>query len=282
MTDVATHRLEANGVEICFDEAGQGDRPFVLIHGFTGHRKDFEFQLPALAERGRTIAPSLRGHGDSERTGDAASYTLDALAADMVDLLDRLGVGRFDLLGHSMGGLVAQRIVLGHPERVASLVLMDTAGRAMSWFPRQLFTLGGGIARSKGMVAFQKILRARLEQDPERAASDRRVEAELGEGYWKRHLRRISAMDPFCFEPLGLALCEHASWLDRLGDVRCPTLVMVGAEDTNFLEPANELARAIPGARQVVVPGAGHQPQIENAGFWRSVVTAYLAEVRGG
>ncbi|MGH7286868.1 MAG: alpha/beta fold hydrolase, partial [Myxococcota bacterium] len=96
-----------NGIELAYEERGRGTRPLVLVHGFTGFRGDFATQLEALAGHGRVLAPDLRGHGESGRSGDPAHYTLAGLAADLLGFLDALGVERCDLLGHSMGGMLA-------------------------------------------------------------------------------------------------------------------------------------------------------------------------------
>src|SRR5215510_12872109 len=96
--------LTINGVQLTYEDVGQGGRPFVLVHGFTGFRDDFREQLPALTQFGRTIIYDHRGHGDSTRTGDAASYSFAQLVDDLRGVLDGLDVARCDLLGHSMGG----------------------------------------------------------------------------------------------------------------------------------------------------------------------------------
>src|SRR6478735_8260574 len=119
-----------NGAELVYEDVGEGTRPFVLVHGLTGFRDDFRERMAALAELGRTIIYDHRGHGDSTNTGDPTSYSFAQLVDDLAGLLDALGVPTCDLLGHSMGGMIALRFVLAHPERVASLVLMDTAARA--------------------------------------------------------------------------------------------------------------------------------------------------------
>lgn len=107
-------RVRVNGIEIAFEEHGAGTRPLVLLHGFTGFRQDFATQVDALAKRGRVIAPDLRGHGDSGHA-EPARYTLRHLQQDLVELLDALDIGSCDLLGHSMGGMVALRAVLAAP-----------------------------------------------------------------------------------------------------------------------------------------------------------------------
>ena len=276
-----TRRIDADGVDVVWDEQGEGGRPLVLVHGFTGSRKDFAPLLPDVADLGRTLAPALRGHADGYHASDPAAYSLDAAAADLVAWLDALGIERFDLLGHSMGGFVVERLVLAHAERVASLVLMDTAGRAMSWMDAAIFDVGGKIAVERGVEALHAILRERAGDDPTRSVADRRLEAEWGaDRFWAWRRERLLGMDPHALAPFGRALAEHPDWLERLGAVACPTLVVVGEHDTPFLPCARELADAIPGARHRVIPEAGHQPQLESPGPFTAALREHLTAAR--
>ncbi|CAG1000164.1 3-oxoadipate enol-lactonase [Myxococcaceae bacterium] len=269
-----------NGIEIRYDEAGSGERPFVLVHGFTGCRDDFSGQLPGLATLGRTLAPDQRGHGESTNTGERSSYHLAQLVDDLAAFLDATGVERCDLLGHSMGGMVALRFALAHPDRVLSLVAMDTAPAPLGHVPREMFEKGGEIARAAGMEKLHQILRERAAENPARTPADRRLEKEWGERYWQRHRMRLTSMDPEAFVALGIALSEQESLVERLGEIRCPTLVMVGAEDAAFLDPANVMERAIPNARRITIPNAGHSPQIETPAAWFEAIRAHLERVR--
>ncbi len=100
----------------------------MLVHGFTGAKEDFGDFLAPLAERGwHVVAPDLRGHGASGKPDDESAYTLATFAGDLFALADSLGWSRFTLLGHSMGGMIAQHMLLGAPDRIEALILMDTA-----------------------------------------------------------------------------------------------------------------------------------------------------------
>ena len=253
----------------------------MLVHGLTGFRDDFRERLPALAALGRTIIYDHRGHGDSTNTGDAASYTFDQLVADLDALLDARGVRQCDLLGHSMGGMVALRFALAQPRRVASLILMDTAARAPDRMPRAPFAAAGAIARSDGMATLIALLRARAEMETDRPAAERRLEAEWGtDAYWERRRRRFTAMDPEAFAAMTLELVDQPPLTDRLGEIRCPTTILVGEEDAGFLAPSDEMAAAIAGAELVRIPDAAHSPQIENPTAWLAAIEAHLRRVR--
>jgi|SRR5215470_4369556 len=272
--------LTVNGVRLAYEDVGRGTRPFVLLHGLTGVRDDFREQLPALAALGRTILYDHRGHGESEKVGEASAYSFAQLVDDLRALLDALDVPRCDLLGHSMGGMLALQFVLAHPQRVASLVLMDTAARAPDHFPRAPLAAAGAIARSDGMRTLAALLRGRAADDPTRPDAERRMERELGEAYWERRRRRLEAMDPEAFAVLTLELVDGPPLTARLGEITCPTLVMVGDQDAAFWAPSEELAHAIPGAQKVVISGAAHSPQLENPAAWIAAIREHLQRAR--
>src|SRR6266540_2581056 len=104
-----------NGIEIHYREVGEGF-PIVLIHGYTGNSRNWALTAPALAHRFRVISVDLRGHGLSAKP-----------ASDVYELLKNLEVSEYALVGHSMGGMVSQLLILEHPAMVRALVLVDTA-----------------------------------------------------------------------------------------------------------------------------------------------------------
>jgi pimeloyl-ACP methyl ester carboxylesterase len=274
-------RVVVRGLEIEYEQAGRGERPLVLLHGFTGSRDDWCEQLPRLAVLGRTIAIDQRGHGGSTNTGDPATYTLDELVADLAAALSALGVERCDLLGTSMGGMVALRFALAHPERLASLVLMDTSARAVALFPPAIAQRLASVVRSVGMVGLFQGMRQQAAGDRQRAEPMLRLEREMGsEVYWGRVRAKLEAMDPEAFAALGVAVGEQEALVDRLREITCPTLVIVGEQDAGFLEPAAELERGIPAASRVIVPDAFHSPQQENPDAWLEAVSDHLKRVR--
>lgn len=275
-------RAKLGDVEIEWERAGAGDRPFVLVHGFTGSRDDWADVLPALAELGPTITLDQRGHGGSTNPGTPGAYSLEHLVRDLARFFDAVGIERCDLLGHSMGGMVCLRLALAHPARVASLVLMDTAPGPIAAQPRRIFEIGGKIAREQGMAALFAAMRAQTLSDPNRPLAARRAEEAMGPArYWERVRAKIEAMDPEAFATLGPLLTDHEGVEDRLGEIRCPTTVVVGAEDAAFLAPSRALEAGIAGARLVEIPGAAHSPQTENAGPWLVAIRDHLGRARG-
>lgn len=278
-----TRRATVGGLEMEWAEGGAGERPFVLVHGFTGSRDDWADVLGELAGHGHTLAPDQRGHGGTANPGDPAGYTLGQLVADLVGWLDAAGVARCDLLGHSMGGMVAMRLALAHPERIHSLVLMDTSpGPVPGVLPPAVREMAVKVAREAGTGALVPAMRQAAASDPKRAAASRRCEAEMGpERYWERIQRKMDAMDPEAFATLGALLADHDPVTERLATLDCPATVLVGAEDRPFLEPSAIMARTLPDAELVVIPDAAHSPQLENRGAWLDAIAAHLARARG-
>jgi len=275
-------RAKLGGIEIEWERTGSGDRPFVLVHGYTGSRDDWTDVLPALAELGPTVTLDQRGHGGSTNPGTPEAYSLEQLVLDLSGFLEAMGIERCDLLGHSMGGMVCLRLALAHPERVASLVLMDTAAGPITTGVRKIFEIGGKIAREQGMAALFAAMRAQMTGDPNRPAAARRAEEAMGPArYWERIRAKIEAMDPEAFATLGPLLADHEGAEDRLAEIRCPTTVVVGAEDAAFLVPSRALEAGIPGARRVEIPEAAHSPQIENTEPWLAAIREHLSRARG-
>lgn len=279
MTASRVHRVSARGIEIEVEEAGTGDRPFVLVHGYTGSRDDWLEQIPRLSDLGRTLAIDQRGHGGSTNSGDPDDYRLDKLASDLDAALTALDVPACDLLGHSMGGMVALRFALAHPERVLSLVLMDTVARPFRFIPPALLEPAVALTRSQGMAALAKVLRAGRGM-PRPAAAVSAEEAMGSERWWSRIEAKLLNMDPAAYEGLGGA--HHDGVVDRLGEIACPTLVMVGEQDVVFLGLADELEAGIADARRVTIPDAAHSPQLENPEAWLAAIREHLARARAG
>jgi pimeloyl-ACP methyl ester carboxylesterase len=113
---VNTRMVQVGEVKLAIAEAGLGGRPLLLLHGFTGSKEDFSDWLDPLAELGwHAVAPDHRGHGESSKPKGVGAYSMSILAHDSVALVDTLGWHRYALLGHSMGGYVAQLVALADP-----------------------------------------------------------------------------------------------------------------------------------------------------------------------
>lgn len=141
--------IHLGDVKLSIAEAGAGQRPLLLLHGFTGAKEDFTDWLDPLAGAGwHAVAPDHRGHGTSSKPTSEDDYSFELLADDAGRLVDALGWNRFALLGYSMGGMVAQFIALGVPERIDALVLMDTGHGPVQNLDPQLVEAAVSIVRT--------------------------------------------------------------------------------------------------------------------------------------
>jgi pimeloyl-ACP methyl ester carboxylesterase len=278
MTTKATG-VHLGDVRLAIAEAGIGGRPLMLVHGFTGAKEDFTDFLEPLAERGwHAVAPDLRGHGASDHPADEESYSLDIIAADLLALADALGWGSFVLLGHSMGGMVAQHLLLAQPERVRGLVLMDTTHGPVDWVEADTAALAAAVVREEGIAALMEALKLLRADDPLMTPAFLRL-LEEKPGYSEFCDAKLLASAPAMWLAMASALLTQPDRLDLLAEVDVPTLVIVGEQDTPFVAHGERMAKTIPGARLAIIPDAGHSPQFENPGAWWSALSSFLEDV---
>lgn len=263
-----------DGVGLEVVEQGAGPA-LLLVHGFGGAKEDFDDHVAALAVDHRVILFDHRGHGASDAPETPAAYTLDRLAADTVAVADALDAGRFRLLGHSMGGMVARRVVLAHPERVDALILMDTSPGPVPGMDPEILELGASVAVEQGMSELKVLMDAFAPLDTpayERMLAER-------PGYREFQDRKWSMLSPVMWAALIREIRDQPDQLAVLAQVQCPTLVTVGDQDKPFVGVSRAMAAAIPDAELVVVPDAGHSPQFENATAWFDTLDRFLASV---
>lgn len=257
--------IPVNDVELAVELRGTGD-PLVLLHGFTGSAADWEPVLGGLSTGRQVITVEHRGHGRSTNTGDAATYRFDQLVTDFASVADALALPPFDLLGHSMGGIVAMRYALRHGDRLRSLVLMDTGAAASPPGPSQDWMRGGfGVAADRGLMAVYDLIAPFLGEGDE---ADR-ARAVMRQNY--------ESMDVVAFLTLGEELLTHESVLPQLAGLALPTTVMVGEDDRGLRAESDALAATIPGAVLEVIADAGHSPQADQPAAWLQVVQDHLA-----
>lgn len=270
MTATKMRPASAGGLTFEVLEAGAGGRPLLLVHGFTGAKEDFRDWVAPLAERGwHVVAPDLRGHGGSDHPVGPAAYSFAAFVDDLLGLTDELGWARFVLLGHSMGGMVAQCLTLSHPERVAALVLMDTSHAPIEGRDEHLLefleeTLSGG-----GMEAWLALGEGAVLPPATARLLDQPGQKEFSEA-------KTRASSPDMAVAMLREMFTHHDRLESLGGVRVPTLVLVGEQDEPFLGPSRRMAGAIPGAELAVIADAAHQPQLEAPEAWWKALTTFL------
>lgn len=264
--------------DICLDvaDAGAGGRPIMLIHGFTADKSEVADVLEPLAERGwHAVAPDLRGHGQSDHPTEAGDYSFETMATDVVALADHLGWDRFALVGHSMGGALAQLVALDHPDRLSGLVLVSTFHGPVQGISLELVELGSWVVRESGMTGLAQAMASRRADDPESVAAFERMQ-EARPGYAAQSDRRLESTSPAMWLAMAPLFVTQTDRLDRLRSLDVPTAVVVGGLDATMLGDCLRMADTIPGATLTVIPGAGHVPQLEEPEAWWAALSGFL------
>lgn len=216
--------------------------PVLLLHAAMGAYRRWYGWIPVLARRWTTLSLDLRGHGASAMPGEAQPLTLERLVADVLELLDHLGVARAHVAGLSAGGYVGQRLAIEHPARVATLALFaSTPGLRHS----QAGTWPGKIA-AMGLEAFVR-----------QGVADR-FPANADPGLVDWFCRQTGGNDPAF---IGRFVTHMASrdWEDELHRIACPTLIVApGEEPIGSHEQYERMQARIPDATLVSLPGMPH------------------------
>jgi pimeloyl-ACP methyl ester carboxylesterase len=268
----------SGGVRLALTEAGDGGTPLLLVHGFTGAKEDFTPLLPPLAAAGwHAVTFDHRGHGESEQPPDESAYSLEIMAADVDAVVDEFGWEHFALLGHSMGGMVAQLVALADHSRLDALVLMDTTHGPVHAVDANLVAAGQALVRRGGVEA---LLALSSEGDlPGATPADRALRA-ADPDYAAWCDRKLLSSSSAMVAAMLSEFVDQPDRLTRLGGLDgVPTLVIAGEQDHALLADSERMAETIPGARLAIVAGGGHCPQFEApAEFW-DALAGFLATV---
>jgi pimeloyl-ACP methyl ester carboxylesterase len=235
-----------NGLQLYYEVHGSG-KPLVLLHGgLLTIDLNFGPLLGPLAESRQVIAVELQGHGHTADTSRA--MTIEALAGDVVALLDHLGIAEADLFGFSLGGLVACAVALGAPARVGRLIVASADAH-----------------RPPGRVS------APLDEGRLPTAADFQA--------WRDAYEAI-APDPAHFDEFAAknSAMVHgfAGWTDELRSLQIPTLLIFGDRDFSPLPHVVEMFELLPDAQLAVLPGTTHVGVTRRSSEVLALITPFL------
>lgn len=247
-------QVSAGSVSLRVAQRGQGE-PILYAHGFPLDHSMWQHQLDGCAEFSHGIAPDLRGFGQS-RSNDT-TVTMAQFADDLAALLDSLGIQEpVTFCGLSMGGYIAWEFFERHRARLRRLVLCDTRAVADSAEGAAQRQKLAELVLARGSDLLVAQMTPKLFSEATQHSGSVVVAA-------MQQVIRGTAPQAIAAALRGMA--ERRDFSERLGDIDVPTLVICGAHDA--ISPPAEMrgiAAAIPGARYVEIPDAGHMAPLEN------------------
>ena len=212
-------------------------------------------QIAALSKHHKLILWDMRGHGQSDYPDDPSAYSEALTVGDIATLLDTVGANKAIVCGLSLGGYMSLAFYRAHPERVAALLIIDT---------------GPGFKKDDAREVWNK----RALDTADRFDRDGLEVLKSG----SRERSSVSHRDAsgLARAARGMLTQRDARVIEVLPEIKVPSLVVVGAEDTPFLAASDYMAAKIPGARKVVIPAAGHAVNIDQPQAFIAAVLPFL------
>ncbi|MDH3497144.1 MAG: alpha/beta fold hydrolase [Gemmatimonadota bacterium] len=251
--------------QLYYEDAGAG-AAIVLGHSFLCSGTMWREQVPTLSRTHRVLNVDFRGHG---RSGPIdRPFTIHDAVDDVVAVLDHAGIDSAVWCGLSIGGMVALRAALTRPERVAALILMDTDADADTTLRKLRYRAMGLGVRLAGIRRFLPAIARLMFGTTTRRGNPALVDT------WKTEAAEVHV--PSVLRVLD-ALMRRDSVVERLGDIRVPALILVGAEDRSLPPKLSQRIHArLHDSRLAVIPEAGHLSALEQPARVNAAVLAFL------
>jgi len=246
--------LTRDGVNLHYEVHGAG--PVILLsHGYSSTCEMWRGQIEPLSKTHTLVTWDMRGHGQSDYPEDPEAYSEAATVADMAAILDAVGADKAVIGGLSLGGYMSLAFNRVHPERVTALLIIDTGPGYRNDEARDGWN-------ANALKTAERWERDGLERLAAGSAETRTSKHRNAEGLAKA--------------ARGMLTQRGAGVINSLPTIGVPALVLVGAEDAPFLNAADYMAAKIPGAKKVVIEGAGHAANIDQPGAFNDAVAGFL------
>jgi pimeloyl-ACP methyl ester carboxylesterase len=270
------------GRRLRYVDVGQG-QTLLMVHGVGASWKVWTRTMPALIAEHRLIVVDLPGFGRSEML--QGNWGIDDYASALAGLLDLRGIEDVSAVGHSLGGLVCQRLAVGHPGRVNALVLVSSAGAPVTPWTHRIFTmvsfglvplalvprpvLSGFVRKAMEIRVVRRELLARAVHDPDVAPVE--LASDL-----------MSAVFSSAGTAGAIRAGLRASRHNDLAAIRCPVLVLSGTEDRLIAVGASaQLVRQMPHARHEMWSSVGHHPMWERPDAFVELLQTFVRDAKG-
>jgi 3-oxoadipate enol-lactonase len=257
--------IKANGIQMSYELSGRKDGPIVMLsHSLGSSLVMWNPQKKPLETNFQVLRYDVRGHGKSEAPPGA--YTLDLLGEDAVALLDALGIDNVHWVGLSMGGMIGQSVALSYPRRLKSLALCDTTAAIAPeaqpvWQERIDAVRGKGVESQVNLTMERWFTPSFLKLNPPVLEVIRKeFQATPAKGYLG------------CIEAV-----RKLNYLDRLSEIRIPTLIMVGEDDPGTPVSASEaMHQRINNSKLVIIKSARHLSNVEQPEAFNNNLLTFL------
>ncbi|MDL1910673.1 alpha/beta fold hydrolase [Chloroflexi bacterium CFX6] len=239
-------KISINGIELAYARRGKGT-PLVLLHGYPLDHHIWDDVTPMLEDKFDLILPDLRGFGDS--TTVDAPYAMDDFASDIAGLLDRLGIQKAAIAGHSMGGYVALAFARLYPDRVNGLGLVSSQALADPPDRKEGRYKSAAEVAEKGIGGVVDAMTTKFTTDPRLQEFAR---------------KNMEGQQPAAYIGALKAMAERYDSTSLLASMNYPVVVVHGDADALIpLERAREVRDAVPHAHFLELKGVGHLPMME-------------------
>lgn len=259
--------VTVNGIKLAYEDRGQGDT-VVLLHGYCGSSAYWEIVSPLLAQSYRVIAPDLRGHGGTD--APVGACTIDLMADDVAELLEKLEVEKYTLLGHSMGGYIALSIAERFPERLNGFGLIHSTAFPDSEEAKEKRLQAVSKINTSGITSFVDGLVPGLFAERMRITAQRYVNRAIEIGY---------GTPPHGASGAALAMREREDRRDVLSETKLPVLLIAGENDDIIPQERTFTAEG-DNIAQVVIKDAGHMSMYEAPEELVEAIAGFLIKIR--
>jgi pimeloyl-ACP methyl ester carboxylesterase len=251
-------KLDRDGVAIHYEVAGSGPA-LILTHGYSATAQMWAGQIEPLKDHFTVITWDMRGHGQSDYPDDQAAYSEAATVEDMAALLDTVGAKDAVIGGLSLGGYMSLAFHATYPQRTRALLIIDT---------------GPGYKNDQARDGWNATAIARAERFESQGLPDTsKASAEV-------RLARHRDATGLARAARGMLTQKNARVIESLPNIAVPSVVIVGANDTPFLAASDYMAAKIPGAKKVVIEGAGHSANIDQPEAFNAALVGFLKDAK--
>jgi 2-succinyl-6-hydroxy-2,4-cyclohexadiene-1-carboxylate synthase len=264
-----------DGIRYHIEVDGDGLRPLVLLHGFTGDYTTWIPFIDSFGKYSKIIIPEIIGHGKTESPELLSRYQIEAAASDLRRILDQMDIQQADLLGYSMGGRLALTFALLFPERVRKLILESASPGLAAESERELRRMKDAelahFIKEQGIGSFvdyweeiplfstmkllpftvqEKIRAQRLNNNPEGLANSL----------------------------VGMGTGSQPSWWDQLEKLACEVLLLTGEKDKKFCDIADKMKNKLKNCTWMVIEECGHAIHVEEPEKFGTIVSDFLSK----